>query len=138
VPRSPAIYRCTAHHTIQLTVPLLHSILSLYCTPHNSADSATVEQQSIAVLHTALFSRQSHCSTANFRCTAHQIIQQTVPLRHSKLSLYSTPHYSADSATLSQHSIAVLHTTLFSRQCYVSTAIYRCIVHHIIQLTMPL
>jgi len=36
-----------------------------------------VEQQTIAVLHTTLFSTHCHCNTAIYRCTAHHIIQQT-------------------------------------------------------------
>jgi len=118
---SIAIYRCNAHHIIQLTVhcnttisrciahhiiqqsePLKHIKLSLYCTPHYSADGASVTQQTIVVQHTTLFSRQCNCSTAVNRCTAHHIIQQTVPLKHSNLSLCCTPHYSAESATLAE------------------------------------
>jgi len=38
------------------------------------------EQQTLAELHITLFGRQCHCSTAIYRCTAHHIIQQTVPL----------------------------------------------------------
>ena len=113
-------------------MPLYHSKLSLYCIPHYSAESAIVAQQTIAVLHTTLFSRQCHCSTANYLCTAHHIIQQTVPLYQSKLSLYSTPHYSIDSANVADQSIAVRHTTLFSRQCHCNKAIYRCTVQQII------
>ena len=56
------------------------SIAVLHTTLFSTADSATVAQQSIAVLHTTLFSRQCHCSTAIYRCTAHHIIQQTEPL----------------------------------------------------------
>jgi len=57
-----------------------NSKLSLYCTLHYKADSVNVEQQTIAELHTTLFSTQRQCSTTNYRCIAHHIIQQTVPL----------------------------------------------------------
>jgi len=135
---STASFRCTAIHTIQHTVPLQHSKLSLYSTLHYSADSATVAKQTIAVLHTTLFSRKCHCSTAIYRCTANRIIHQTVPMYHSKLTLYCTPYYSADSATVAQNTFAELHIKLFSRQFHCSTAKYRCTTHHIIQQTVPL
>jgi len=127
-----ASYSCTAHHITQHKVPLKNTNLSLYCTLHYSAHHVTLAQQSIAVFHTTLFSRLCQSSTAYYRFTSHHIIQQEVPLHHSKLSLYCTPHYLAERAPLAQQSIAVLHTTLFSTRCNCNTAIYRCTTHHII------
>jgi len=133
-----ALYRCTAHRIIQHTVSLEHSNLSLYFTKYYSEDSDTVAQQSVAVLHTALFSKQCLSNTVICRCTAQYIMQQTVPLYHSNLSLYCTTYYSADSATVAQQTIAVLHNILFSRLCQCITAIYCCTAHRIIQHTAPL
>jgi len=115
-----------------------------------------ITELSITVLHTTYFSTQCHSSTAIYRCTAHHIIhrkyhvitatyhctahqnfQQTIPLYHSKISRYSTPKYSAHCATVAQPSIAVMHTKLFSRQCHLYTAIFRCTAHHINQQTVP-
>ena len=115
---STAIYRCTARHNIQQAVSLQHNKLSLYCIPNYSAEIVTVAQQHIPVLQTKLFSSQCHYSTAIYRCTAQNIIQQT--------------------ATVAQQTFAVLQTTLFSRMCHCSIAIYRCIAHQIIQQTVPL
>jgi len=132
------MYRCTAHHIIQHIVLLYHSKLSLYGTSHHSAESDTEAQKTFAVLHTTLFSRLCNYTTVIYRYKAHHIIPQRVTLKHRILSLYCTPHYSADCATLPQQFIAVLHTTLFSRLCYSTTAIYRCTAHHIILQTVLL
>ena len=75
----------------------------MYCTTHYSSHITTVSQQAIAVLHTTFFSRQCHSNTAGFHCCAHHIFQQTVSLNHNNLSLYCTPHYSSDSATLAPY-----------------------------------
>ena len=111
LPLNTANYCCTAHHVIQQSVPLQHSKLSLSCTPHYSAYSVSVTQKTLAVLHTTLFSIQCHFSRANYRCIAHHIFQQTVPIFPSDPSLYYTPHFSAHRATVAQHYIALIHTT---------------------------
>jgi len=108
----------------------------VYFTQHYCADCATLTQQIIAVLHNTLFIRQWHCNTANYSYTAHQIIQQTVPQKHSKLSLYCTPKYSSLSVTETQQSIAALHATIFSTQCHFSTANSLCTANHIIRQTL--
>ena len=138
-------------------MPLYHSNLSLYYTPHYSAESATVAPQTIAVMHTTLFSIQCHCSRAISPCKLHHIMQQNVPMKNSYLKLYCTPNYSANYATVSQQTIAVLqsilfsrqchsskktiavlHTTLFSRESHCSQITYRCNAHEIILQTVPL